>query len=135
MGYRDQLAASAAPQLQPGETVQVAFQGRGRGRPGGNTPWPSVLGLLLGATHQRVVIATERHVYVFPGSLSSSTEVGPLEARYPLADAPIEVGKASARIGDEPMQVALSARGQLSKLAELLAGARSAAAGAQPPGT
>lgn len=130
MGYREELIAAAAPQLDSGEGVEVAFQARGRGRPGGKTPWPSVLGLLLGRTHQRVVIATDRHVYVFPGSLSSSTEVGQLEARYALDDAPIEVGKASVRIGDEPMQVALSARDQLKKLAELLAAARG-----KPPGT
>lgn len=120
MGYRQKLAANAASQLEPGEAVEVAFQARGPGQPGGKTPRSSVLMSLLGSTHQRVVIATNRHVYVFPGSLSSSTEVGPLEARCALAGAPIEVSKGSVRIGGEPMQVAVSARAQLRRLGELL---------------
>lgn len=130
MPYRDKLAANAAAQIEPGETVEVAFQARGRSRPGGQTPLPSALTVMVGGTQQRVVIATGRHVYVLPGSLSSSTEVGPLEARFALTDAPIDVAKGSVCIAGEPMQVALTARGQLRKLAELLADARRGPPGA-----
>lgn len=71
-----------------------------------------------------------RHVYVFRGSLSSSTEVGPLEARYALVGAPIEVCKGSVRIGGEPMQVAVSARAQLRRLGEMLTEAENRRPGA-----
>ena len=93
------LIEAARPQLEPGEEVREVMIGQTVVSPLAYL----LVGQLLFAfiAKPRIVMATDRNVYVFAGNMWSSKKMNGLLEKHPLGSAPVKLTKYSLTIGDE----------------------------------
>jgi hypothetical protein len=97
---RERRANAVAPYLEPGETVKASFIGQ--------TPVPPWVFFLIASyvfifiQKYRVVVATERNLYVMQNKFLSSYKFNGVALKVPLASADIEVSKTWMRVEGGP---------------------------------
>ncbi len=78
MALRDKIAASAAPQLRPGETVQATFIAARA-----NPMWVAVSWIILIAKGYYAVVATDQRILVFRTSGFAMSKLKSLQGELP----------------------------------------------------
>lgn len=78
MALRDKIAASAAPQLRPGETVQASFIASRA-----NPMWVLVSWIILIVKGYYAVVATDQRILVFRTSGFAMSKLKGLQAELP----------------------------------------------------
>lgn len=96
------IQEAAAPYMEPREMVRRAFYGQ-TGMPTGY----AFLGTPLGLVKLVIVVATDRHVYVFQRGLRQSPQIKGLLRKYTLGPSnPVSFRRGAMRIGPDTYWVA-----------------------------
>ncbi|HEX2030430.1 MAG TPA: hypothetical protein VHL78_03375 [Actinomycetota bacterium] len=113
------IAGKVQPFLEPGETVRDAVYGAAGGRTA------IFLGLLaygMKLAYPSLVVLTDRHLYVFKGSMWSTTTPKAVVAKTPVGAAEASMSAGALTVTGEPKPIWLGVlAGRGSRLAQSLA--------------
>jgi hypothetical protein len=117
---KQHLIAAAQPHLEQGETVREVMVGQ--------TFVSPLAYLLIGpivfifVVRPRVVMATDRHVYVFAGNMWSQKKLNERLVKQPLQQADVQATKLSLTVGSEKVYALLFQFAPKNEIAATTAG-------------